>query len=44
MSGYTEHAAIKSAEIGPGDYFVQKPFSAQILSETLHRALRASPR
>ncbi|MEP6862276.1 MAG: ATP-binding protein [Deltaproteobacteria bacterium] len=40
MSGYTEHAAITTAEIGPEDHFVQKPFSAQILSETLHRALR----
>ena len=40
MSGYTEHAAIQNADIGPEDYFVQKPFSAQILSETLHRALR----
>jgi CheY-like chemotaxis protein len=40
MSGYTEHAAIKSADIGPSDYFVQKPFSAQALCETLHCALR----
>ena len=40
MSGYTEHTAIKSADIGPSDYFVQKPFSAQVLSETLHCALR----
>jgi two-component system cell cycle sensor histidine kinase/response regulator CckA len=39
MSGYTEHAAIKSAALGPDDYFVQKPFTAQSLSETLHRAL-----
>ncbi|HEY1558227.1 MAG TPA: ATP-binding protein [Kofleriaceae bacterium] len=39
MSGYTEHAAIKSAALGPDDYFVQKPFSAQVLCETLHRAL-----
>jgi hypothetical protein len=42
MSGYTEHAAIKSASLGPDDYFVQKPFTAQSLSETLHRALKAS--
>jgi hypothetical protein len=41
MSGYTEHAAIKSAALGADDYFVQKPFSARALSETLHRALGA---
>ena len=40
MSGYTEHAAIQNADIGPADYFVQKPFTAQLLSETLQRALR----
>jgi hypothetical protein len=39
MSGYTEHAALNSGGLGPDDYFVQKPFSAQVLSETLHRAL-----
>jgi signal transduction histidine kinase/ActR/RegA family two-component response regulator len=39
MSGYTEHAALHNSELGPDDYFVQKPFSAQVLSETLHRAL-----
>ena len=39
MSGYTEHAAIKNAELGPDDHFVQKPFSAQLLCETLHRVL-----
>ena len=39
MSGYTEHPAIKSAELGPDDYFVQKPFSAQVLCETVSRAL-----
>jgi two-component system, cell cycle sensor histidine kinase and response regulator CckA len=40
MSGYTEHAALKHAALGPDDYFVQKPFTAQTLSETLHRARR----
>ena len=39
MSGYTEHAALKNAGLGPDDFFVQKPFSAQVLCETLHRAL-----
>jgi two-component system cell cycle sensor histidine kinase/response regulator CckA len=39
MSGYTEHAALKNARLGPDDHFVQKPFSAQVLSETLQRAL-----
>jgi CheY-like chemotaxis protein len=39
MSGYTEHAAVHDAELGPDDYFVQKPFTAQVLCETLHRAM-----
>ena len=39
MSGYTEHAALRNAALGPEDLFVQKPFSAQVLSETLHHAL-----
>jgi FixJ family two-component response regulator len=43
MSGYTEHAAIKSAALGPRDHFVPKPFSAQVLNETLQRALRERP-
>ncbi len=40
MSGYTEHAALKNAALGPDDHFVQKPFTARALSETLQRALR----
>jgi len=43
MSGYSEHAALKNAALGPDDYFVQKPFSARVLSETLHRALHGDP-
>lgn len=39
MSGYTEHAALRNAALGPGDLFVQKPFSAQALSEILQHAL-----
>jgi CheY-like chemotaxis protein len=39
MSGYTEHPALHSAAIGPGDVFVQKPFTSRTLHETLHRAL-----
>ena len=39
MSGYTEHAALQTAALGPEDLFVQKPFTARVLSETLHRAL-----
>ena len=39
MSGYTEHATVRDAELGPDDYFVQKPFTAQVLCETLHRAM-----
>ncbi len=40
MSGYSEHPALKNAALEAHDYFVQKPFSAHVLSETLHRALR----
>jgi len=39
MSGYTEHAALNNAALGPDDHFVQKPFSARVLNETLRRAL-----
>jgi two-component system cell cycle sensor histidine kinase/response regulator CckA len=39
MSGYTEHAALNNAALGPEDYFVQKPFSARVLSDTLRRAM-----
>ena len=39
MSGYTEHAALSSAGLGPDDHFVQKPFSARVLSDTLRRAM-----
>jgi two-component system cell cycle sensor histidine kinase/response regulator CckA len=39
MSGYTEHAQIKNAALGPDDLVMQKPFSAQTLSETLRHAL-----
>jgi len=44
MSGYTEHAALKQAALGPEDCFVQKPFSARALSEVLQRALTAPAR
>ncbi|HET9992246.1 MAG TPA: ATP-binding protein [Kofleriaceae bacterium] len=39
MSGYTEHAALANAALGPDDLFLQKPFTAQALAETLGRAL-----
>ena len=39
MSGYTEHPALKNAALGPGDLFMQKPFSPQTLSETIDQAL-----
>ena len=29
MSGYTEHAALRGNALGPGDRFIQKPFTAQ---------------
>ncbi len=43
MSGYTEHAALNHAALGPDEHFVQKPFSARALSETLERALAGPP-
>jgi two-component system, cell cycle sensor histidine kinase and response regulator CckA len=39
MSGYTEHAALHGTKIGPDEHFVQKPFTAQMLGETVRRAL-----
>jgi two-component system cell cycle sensor histidine kinase/response regulator CckA len=39
MSGYTEHAAIKNAELSSDDLVMLKPFSAETLSETLRHAL-----
>ncbi|MBA3502815.1 MAG: PAS domain S-box protein, partial [Deltaproteobacteria bacterium] len=44
MSGYTEHPALQNAELGPADHFMQKPFTAQALSETLRRVLVCLPR
>jgi hypothetical protein len=43
MSGYTEHPAMRSAQLGPGDLFVPKPFSARVLSETIASAFSPSP-
>jgi two-component system cell cycle sensor histidine kinase/response regulator CckA len=43
MSGYTEHAALANAAIGPDELFIQKPFSAQILADTLQQAFGRSP-
>jgi PAS domain S-box-containing protein len=42
MSGYTEHPTLHSARIGPEDHFMQKPFTAQVLSETVRRAFTAA--
>jgi len=39
MSGYTQHAAIQNAALGADDLVLQKPFTAQKLSETLRHAL-----
>jgi two-component system, cell cycle sensor histidine kinase and response regulator CckA len=39
MSGYTEHAALNAAALGPCNDFVQKPFSGPRLSETIYRVL-----
>ena len=42
MSGYTEHAAIDDAALGPDDLFLQKPFTARTLAEKVGEALAAS--
>ncbi len=39
MSGYTQHPALEHAALGPDDLFVQKPFTAEVLSQALARAL-----
>ena len=44
MSGYTEHSALRNAALGSDDAFVQKPFSAQVLCETVHRSLAGAHR
>jgi CheY-like chemotaxis protein len=38
MSGHTEHPALDKIELRPCDHFVQKPFTARVLSETVRRA------
>jgi CheY-like chemotaxis protein len=42
MSGYTEHAAVKTAALGPDDHFIAKPFRVDDLSAALRRALTSS--
>jgi PAS domain S-box-containing protein len=39
MSGYTDHAALANAALGPEDLFLQKPFTAEALAEKLGQAL-----
>ena len=39
MSGYTDHAALANAALGPEDLFLQKPFTAQALAETIDQTL-----
>jgi DNA-binding NtrC family response regulator len=39
MSGYTEHVAVKGAALGPGDHFIQKPFTFQQMVAAVKRAL-----
>jgi CheY-like chemotaxis protein len=39
MSGYTEHAAVKTAKLGPRDQFIEKPFTAAGLASAIVRAL-----
>jgi two-component system cell cycle sensor histidine kinase/response regulator CckA len=39
MSGYTEHAAVKTGSLGPGEAFVEKPFTGISLSRAIRGAL-----
>jgi signal transduction histidine kinase/CheY-like chemotaxis protein len=39
MSGYTEHAAVRTATLGPTDHFIPKPFTGTMLSHAILRAL-----
>ena len=43
MSGYTEHASLRSGLIEPGACFLNKPFDRQSLLGTLQRALADRP-
>jgi FixJ family two-component response regulator len=40
MSGYSEHAAVKTAPLGKNDHFIQKPFTVTDLATAVRRALR----
>ena len=40
MSGHPEHATVAHAALAPEELFLQKPFSAKTLSDTLQRALQ----
>jgi len=44
MSGYTEHVAVKGAALGPGDHFIQKPFTFQQIIDAVKRALDGGQR
>ena len=39
MSGYTEHATLRSSRIEPGSTFLQKPFTSSALAEAVRRVL-----
>jgi two-component system, cell cycle sensor histidine kinase and response regulator CckA len=43
MSGYTEHAAVKTAALGPEEHFIAKPFTGAELSVAIRRALEDEP-
>jgi signal transduction histidine kinase/DNA-binding response OmpR family regulator len=43
MSGYSEHAAVKTLSLSPNEHFVAKPFTVDELSVALRRAFEARP-
>ncbi len=41
MSGYSDHAAVKTSAIGPHEHFIAKPFTSQELANAIDRTLGA---
>jgi DNA-binding NtrC family response regulator len=41
MSGYSDHASLRSGELKPAVNFIQKPFSAQALAKKVREAIEA---
>ncbi len=44
MSGYSDHASVKTSAIGPHEHFIAKPFTSHELANAIDRALGYAPR